>query len=277
MAAVAGFIYFAHAIYTAESAADAVEALRRREIMAHALIACLLVFLPAYGRTPMRRATSIVFWGALFILFIANLIMRYGLWISTEPKLVHQIFRGMPFASIAVPPFSFIQYAYVTYQFALFALGISYAVILIRSRDRRRGVILAIAAVVVAGCVTVDMVRQIVGGSWPFVAEYGFVGWGIIMSVQLALDYRTQSDKLANAICQTGAQASRLTAILGAMRALEHKIHAPLHELETGIAQLDDGVAVADPQLVRLRRAVARLRALSNAMPNLRTRPRKRN
>jgi hypothetical protein len=276
MAAVAGFIYFAYALYTSTSVDQAVEAMRHREIMAHALIACLLVFIPVYARMRMPRMVSVLLWGGLAAMFVANIVTPYSIWLASKPTLIHATFRGAPFATVRAPPFTLLQYAYSTYQFAVFVLAVAFVVRMIRSGDRRRGVILAAATAVVAAVVFVDVYREARGLPWPFLAEYGFVGWGVIMSVQLALEYRAQAGKLANAIAHVSAQASRLTAILGSMRALEHNIDEPLHVLETGFGQLAAGSDV-DPQLVRLRRAVTRLRALSNATPNLRTGPRKRN
>lgn len=258
MAAVTAFLYFEHELYSASTVHEAIEAVRRREVMAHAVIATLLVFLPAYTQTRIPRRVAAAYWLALAALFVANLLSPYSIWFAVEPALVRTSFLGAEYSSLVAPPFSVLQYAYTFYQLSLFVLAVALAVPQVRRGERQRGIALLISAVVLLAHDAIDIVRNLVGGTWPLVVELGFASWGLIMTVQLALDFRAQTFRLANAISHADAQATRLTAILDAMAALERDIHAPLDTLQTGL----DSFA-QDVELARLRRAVMRLRELA--------------
>jgi hypothetical protein len=261
MAAVTAFLYYECQLYNTSTLSEAIAVLRRREVMAHAVIAALLVFIPAYTRTRLRWPVAAAYWGALGILCIANVTSLYGIWFSAEPQLARPSFFGAHYTTLVAPPFSLLQHAYTLYLLSLFVLAVALAVPQIRRGERQRGVALLISAVLLVAPVGVDTVREVVGGTWPFVAELGFASWGLIMSVQLALDFRAQTFRIAHAISIANAQAARSTAILAAMDALDRNIHAPLRTLEAGLESLD--ASTRDDDLDRMRRAIMRLRELA--------------
>jgi chromosome segregation ATPase len=128
----------------------------------------------------------------------------------------------------------------------------------------------AIALLGVFGFALMDIIRDNVGGSWPYMAEYGIVGWALIMSVQLAHDVRDNTHTLGKAIDQVETQARQLTAMLEALRALEQEMQRPLETLESGVVGLARESTAVDSQLRRVERAVTRVKDLARSMPESR-------
>lgn len=269
MTFLAGYFYFGLELFRATTSSVAVEAVRCQVLFVLGCHACLLVFVPAYTRVPIPRSVMAVYWGGLAILFVTNLWAPYGLWFSGPPELVRSTFFGEPYEAVLAPPMSFLQHAYAVYFTSFLLLASACAIKLFRSGERQRGFTFAAAVVVVLACNLVDFVRDTVGGSWPYVAELGFVTWALIMMVQLAHDFRTQAAALAEALAQVGAQSERLSAILDALRMLEKNMHRPIERLEVGVAALTGTSTQEEALLRRLRRAVARLRECARSMPDL--------
>ncbi len=277
MASLAAFLILQSDLYRATTAEIAVEAVRRRVVAALLANASFFVFLPTYTRVRLPRLMS-AYWIALAFLFVANLLAPYGLWFSALPELKNEEFRGELYSSVIAPPMSFLQYFYSVFFLSQLVLGLGCAFAMYRRGERQRGVTFAISVAAVGVHMVLDIVRDAVGGAWPYLTEYGFVTWGLIMSVQLALDYRSQADLLAHAIVNVEAQARRLTSILGALRALEQNMDVPLHTLHAGVATLRNDTPKDQDDADRLRRAVTRLREFSRSMSKLSawTRPTRR-
>jgi len=277
MASLAGFLILQSDLYHATTAEVAVEAVRRRVVAALLVNASFFVFLPTYTQVRLPRIME-AYWILLAFLFVANLLAPYGLWFSALPDLRIEMFRGELYSSVIAPPMSFLQYLYAFFFLSQLVLGMGCAIVMYRRGERQRGVTFAAAVAVVGVHMVTDIVRDAVGGSWPYLTEYGFVSWGLIMSVQLALDYRAQAELLAHAIVNVEAQAQRLTSILGALRALEQNMDVPLRTLQAGVATLSSETSNEQSQDDRLRRAVTRLREFSRSMSTLSswTRPSRR-
>jgi hypothetical protein len=117
-----------------------------------------------------------------------------------------------------------------------------------------------------------DIIRDNVGGTWPYLVEYGVVSWALIVSVQLARDFRTTIRTLGKAIVYVDMQARQLTEMLNSLHILEHSMKMPLETLEAGIAGLARTTTEVDPQLRRVERATIRLKELTRSMPEIRLR-----
>lgn len=269
MAALSAFLVLESDLYRSTTPDAAVEAVRRRVVAALLANASFFVFLPTYTRVRIPQWLMSSYWIALVVLFLANLLAPYGLWFATLPEIEPALFRNQIYTTVVAPPMSLLQYAYAVFFLSQIVLGFGCAFAMLRRGDQARGWTFAAAVFVVGVHMTLDIVRDAVGGSWPYVAEYGFVSWGLIMSVQLALDFRRQADLLSSAILRVEAQADRLTSILGALRALEQNIDVPIQTLQTGMASLHAETPAQREQDDRLRRAVARLRDFSRSMAHL--------
>jgi hypothetical protein len=165
-----------------------------------------------------------------------------------------------------------LQFAYTCFFTTFLFVAIGLGVQLFRRGERQRGLTFSIAVVLVLVHGITDVIRDNVGGSWPYVAEYGVVTWGLIMSVQLARDFRARTQSLAQAIAHVETQSQRLSAMLDALQALERNMQVPLDTLERGVDRLAR-TTTEDAHLHRIERAVARLRELARSMPDIRRRP----
>jgi len=270
LAFLAAYFYFRLDLYQAITADETVEAARRQVLAVLACHGCLLVFVPAYTRVRIPQPVLAVYWGGLAILLVASFWAPYGLWFSGPPELVHKASDGEPYDTIVAPPMLLPQHVYALYFASVLILGLVCALGLFRSGERQRSVTLAAALVLVLASNLVDVIRDSVGGSWPYVAELGFVSWAFIMPVQLARDFRVQAEALGTAIAQVETQGERSRSMLDALRALEQNIHVPLETLEAGVAALTAATAKDHDRLQRLRRAVTRLREVARSMPDVR-------
>lgn len=269
MAALAAFLVLESDLYRATDVEAAVEAVRRRVVAALLANACFFVFLPSYTRAHLPRWLMPAYWLALLALFVVNLLAPYGLWFSARPELHLELFRGEIYSSVIAPPMALPQIAYVVFFVSQPVVAFACAFSMFRRGERQRALTFGAAVLVVGVHMVADFVRDAVGGSWPYLAEYGFVTWGLIMSVQLALDYRSQADRLSGAIAHVEAQSERLTSILHALRSLERNMDAPLETLQAGVSGLPCQTTLEQDQLERLIRAVGRLREFSESMPDL--------
>jgi hypothetical protein len=270
MGSAAVFLYVRAELYSATTLAAVVDAQRRLMSVINVSFACMFVFVPAYTRVRIPGIAQLAYWAVLCALFVVNLRAPYSIWFSSEPQLVRSTFRGEPYTAVIAPPMGLAQYAYVGFALLSLIVGLAFSVKMFRRGDRQRALTSVIAVVVVLGFAIADVVRDSVGGAWPNVVEFGIVSWGLIMSVQLAYDFRTQRRALGVAISTVEAQSKRLTRILDALHALEQNMHIPLDTLESGVAGLARGSATEDQQLRRIERTVTRLREFARSMPGIR-------
>ena len=269
MVSAAMFLYLRAELYSATSIDAAVEAQRRLMTVINVALACMFVFIPGYARAHVPRLVMFAYWGVLAVMFVVNLVTPYSLWFSGEPQIVVSTFRSEPYTAIIAPPMGLAQHAYALFVLSSLSVALWLAVKMMRRGDRQRAVTFGLALVVVLAFAIVDVVRDNVGGTWPSVAEFGVVLWGLIMSVQLAHDFRTQRRALGVAIAEVEGQSKRLTGILDALLALEQNMHIPLETLESGVASLVCGTKIEDPQVRRFERTVARLREFARSMPDI--------
>ncbi len=236
MAFLAAYLYFEWQLYRSITADDAVAAVRYQLVAAHGFLGCILVFVPAYTRVRVSRPVLAAYWSVLAVLFIANLALPHGIWFSGKPTIVTATFRGVPYTTVVAPAMSVPQYANALYVVALFVLSLGCALRLIRRGLRRRGAVLAGSLVVVVMPHLVDIVRDAIGGTWPYVAEYGLVAWGLIMSLQLAIDFRNSEQRLNDTLRRVERDRAALTAIVNTTLHVRDKLNTPLQTLELGLA-----------------------------------------
>jgi hypothetical protein len=270
MLLVAVFLYLQWELYRATSSVAAVAIKKHQVTVVAVCLACLFVFVPAYSRVRLPRLVTAAFWCGLAITLVANAVLPYGLWFSGEPRLVPSTFLGESYTTVITPPMDAPQVAFAIFSTSYVIVSLVCAGTMYRRGERQRAVTFGIALTVVLGHALVDIIRDNVGGSWPYVAEYGIVSWALIVSVQLARDFRDSTRRLGNAIDHVDTQAHQLTAMLDALCALEHDMQRPLHTLGSGVVELARATTAVDPQLRRVERAVTRLEELARSMPESR-------
>jgi len=259
MACLAPHLYFELELYRVTTPEAAVAAVRYQLFCMFGVFAGVLVFIPAYTRVRLPRLVVAAYWSGLALLFVANLWAPYGVWLSGPPTLVRSTFRGEPYTGMIVPPMGPLQVALVLYYTSYLVIAFGCAVSMYRRGARQAGLALAVALVLVFAFAVVDVVRDSVGGAWPYVSEFGLVSWGVVMSVQLAFAVRAQAEAVVRAVERIEAQRVQLCAILAALRTLDHDLDRPLRTLEQGLAALPAGGPGQGDPLGRERRAVTRL------------------
>jgi len=270
MVLVVVFLYLQWELYGSTSSVAAVAVKKHQVTVVAVCFACMFVFVPAYSRVRLPWLVTAAFWLGLVVVFIANAWLPYGLWFSGEPTLVPSRFLGESYTTVITPPMGGPQLAFAIFVTSYVMVALVCAGAMYRRGERRRAVTFAIALVVVLVHALSDIIRDNVGGAWPYVAEYGIVSWALIMSVELARDFRDNTRKLGTAIEHVDAQARQLTVMLDSLRALEHDMQRPLHTLESGVVELARGTTAVDPQLRRVERAVTRIDELARSMPESR-------
>jgi hypothetical protein len=271
MASVAVFLYLQWRLYGATTASEVVDIKQHQVTVLHVSLAGMFVFLPAYTRIAVPRPMVVVYWTILAIAFVANFFAPYGLWFSGEPQIVSATFRGEPYTTVIAPPMAPLQLAFASFVISCVVVALGFVGAMVRRGDRHRAAMFALALILVLCHGLVDVIRDNVGGSWPYVAEFGIVAWGVVMSIQLAHDFRTQTRSLGMAIEKVEDHARRLRAMLDALHALEQNMYVPLHTLQIGVADLARATTAEDPQLRRIERAVDQLQEFARAMPDMST------
>lgn len=272
MVMVAAFLYLEWNVYRATTVGAAVVAKQHQITVVNAFAAAMFVFVPAYSNVRISRRVMVAYWTGLAFFFVVNLWVPYGLWFSSEPQLVTSSLHGEPYTTLVTPPMGPVQLGYSLFLTSFLLVALGCATKMFRRGEREQAVTFAVALILVLAAGIIDVVRHNVGGSWPYVIEYGAVSWGLIMSVQLARDFRTQTQSLAKSLADVQAHARRQATILDALQTLERDMQGPLTTLERGLGTLAAATRTEDARLQRLERAITRLRELADSMPGIRTR-----
>jgi hypothetical protein len=272
MVLVAVFLYLQWKVYRATSPVEAVGFRQHQVMIIDLFYGCMFVFVPAYTQVRLPRVLNAAFWAALVIVFVANYWLPYGLWFSAEPTLIPSMFLGEPYNVVVTPPMEAPQLSFAFFATSYIVVALSCAAKMYRRGQRERAVSFAIGLTLIIVYAALDIIRDNVGGTWPYLVEYGVVSWALIVSVQLARDFRTTIRTLGKAIVYVDMQARQLTEMLNSLHILEHSMKMPLETLEAGIAGLARTTTEVDPQLRRVERATIRLKELTRSMPEIRLR-----
>lgn len=266
MVMLAAYAFFEAEMDQLTSRSMAVETVRKQVMTAHGLIAGLLVFVPSYTHVRLPRWLIASYVVGLAAMFIANLVAPYGIWFSAEPGLEVWTAGGVRHAEIFPPPPSALQLVHALYVVSVFALTFTCAVKQVRRGERRRGLILAVSLSIVILQHLVDVFREAVGGTWPYSDELGFVVWSLIMSVQLAIDYRISSQQLRATLSAAERHATELARTAEAALHVRDKLNTPLQTLELTLATREPHTEEDQETLDELRGAVTEISSLSRAV-----------
>jgi hypothetical protein len=260
------YLYYDVAYYHANTVEEGVEVGRRQLAAAHGFFACLLWFVPAYTAVRVPRWAAATAWLGLAALFVANLVMPYGIWFSGRPELVRATFAGQPYNSLVGPPLAWPQYLHAVYVLALFGLTLLFALSIARRGQPHRGRALALSFAVLVAAHVVDLVREERNATWPWVSEFGVAAWGLIMSVQLALEYKRMERLLAATLVEVEQRTAELAKLVDAALHVRDRLNSPLQTLELGLALREPRTPAETPMLENLRAAVVELAELGRAV-----------
>ena len=266
MITLVAYAFFEAELNRSTSSAIAVGVVRKQVVAAHGLIAALLVFVPAYTRIRLPRWLVIAYAVGLAAMFIANIVAPYGIWFSGEPRLVFESCGDVRYTIVVPPSPGLLQYLHTIFVVAVFALTFTCAIKQVRSGERRRGLILAISLSIVIAQHIVDVIREAVGGTWPYSDEFGFVTWSLIMSVQLAIDYRMGTQRLRATLASAEKHATELARTAEAALHVRDKLNTPLQTLELTLAVREPRTWEDQETLTELRDAVTEISELSLAV-----------
>ena len=221
-------------------------------------------FVCRYTGARVLRWQAWSFYGVLLAWFIVNLLLPHGIFFpvvngyQTAVMLGEQV--GIPIAVDSA--ISTAWYAFeVTFGIWAFESGI-----LMTQTSRVRGGLFSVAIALYVLALTADFVRDLFGGGWPYISEFGVVTMSLLMSIGLALDFRAKGDALERAFVALDARASHLARLVAAARAVRSHIDPPLQVLEQGVRQLVGRDLQEQRRVAVLARAVARLAELEGRL-----------
>jgi hypothetical protein len=116
---------------------------------------------------------------------------------------------------------------------------------LARRGRRRAGAALVFGSVCVLTTVCFDILKGLLGEDWPYVGGFGLVVLALVLSAQLAADFRANERRLAN--------------MIAAALVLSDRLNTPLQTLEFGLETLSPQSVDERVRVLRLKRAVAKL------------------
>jgi hypothetical protein len=276
MAMLAAFVFCERALYTATTPEEAIETVRLQMSAGHGLLAAVLVFVPSYTRVRLPREVRAAYGVCLGLLFVTNLVAPYGIWFSAPPRLIRATFGGETYTAVVASSLSAVQYIQTLYVVAVFVLMFMCAAKLIRRGERLRGAMLGLALLLAVVPHLVDVIRDAVGGTWPDIAELGMAMWGLIMSVQLAIDYRVSEQRLQTTLTSVERHAAELARMVDATLRVRDKLNTPLQTLELGLANRIAGHPAEERTLRDLSSAVTQLTLLGRAVERTTEQHRKR-
>lgn len=267
MAFVAAHVYLQWRLYKwTITPGQAVEVVRLQLLASQALIAGVLVFIPAYTQIQLSRWIWRVMWVLLGVFFLVNILSRYGIWFSARPRLIATTYIGEPCHTIVARPIGALQYAHAAYVVAIGVIAVVCAVKTIARGNRQRGISVAISLVLVVLFHLFDVLREALGGSWPYVSGFGLTSWGIVMTIQLAMSYREVEDGLLAALARIEAQTEELTDAIAVSVRVRDRLNTPLQTLELGLAMQPGEDPQEDAIVDELRHELHHLTALGRSI-----------
>jgi hypothetical protein len=127
--------------------------------------------------------------------------------------------------------------------------GIAVGRQVLRHGQRRRGGILILGGSLILLAVVLDVLRNLFGWGLPYLGGFGIVGFSLLLSVELVVDFR-ESER-------------HLTEWIAAAVVLRDQLNTPLQTLRFGLETLRAPAPEDHHRLDRLQRAVTRLSHIS--------------
>jgi hypothetical protein len=237
MGTVAVFQLCLGGLVTATSADAAITDARYATALAITFMALFAVFVSIYASVKIPRVIAYAFFAASAAFLFYDLASPTGLVPTTAGT------RAQPRA---------LHLAWQVFNVATASWGVVAGWRLAHRGDRRQGMLLAFGSLVFAATVFTDLVRNVLGREWWYLGGFGVLALAVMLSAQLAFDYRRSELRLARLLAET-------------MR-LRDQINTPLQTLVFGIEIAEEQGALDHRRVLPLRRAIDRLIDLGNRL-----------
>ncbi len=210
-----------------------------------ALITLFAAFVLRYTGAKIRPAIQWGYLAAAIAWCVYDLVAPNGLLLAAAPVATPLALRNelppiLPF------PTSRIGLVWQTFNVATIVWAILAGASTMRRGWRQRGLAVIAGSSCLLLTVVFDLIRDLLGRtSWPYLGGFGIVGLALVLSAQLAAEYRDNERRLARMVA---------TAIR-----LRDQLNTPLQTLRFGLGLIPDGDDAQRERVHRMQRAVTRL------------------
>jgi hypothetical protein len=231
--------------YTTRSPIEAVATGRAGVALAIAIVVLYARFVQKYTESKLPPWVASAYLAAAAAWLLYDLLSPWGLLFAAQPVEV-VVPRGAPVVLFVRTPV--IGLAWQSFNALTIVWGVLEGLRIARAGRRRAGMALVVGSACVLITVFLDIVKGIFAEDWPYLGGFGLVVLALVLSAQLASDFRASERRLADLV----------TAAL----VLSDLLNTPLQTLELGLETLTAQSAFERARVLRLKRAVARLAAV---------------
>lgn len=237
-----------HIFYFSENLALKIELVRWEIVIAILFFASFGWFLSLYTQWHPSHWMKALGGGYMAIALIYNQVSPYSLYFVSQPQIAHGVGLGGEKLLFLDAPVNLFMLSFVAFEFLIIAGGLY----LVVKRKPSKKCMLAALTIGLAS-VLADFIHDAVGGTWPYTAEFSAALMALLMSLELAFDFRRKEDRLARAMDRTIQ--------------IRDQLNTPLQSLIFGL----DLLATDSPQhhkdlIDRLKVSVARLEVLGRGL-----------
>lgn len=151
-------------------------------------------------------------------------------------------------------------YAQQTFTTCVFLFGIGAGIDLVRRGSLRRGAILSTSNALLLVAAAIDVQREVAGADRPYLSEFAVAVMALLMSLELAIDFRIQERKLDAAV-------TRLERFMTVFLDVRDRVNTPLQTLMWSFELLQERKRPAsEHEVLRMQRAVEKLVELSEEL-----------
>jgi hypothetical protein len=229
--------------HVATSASEIVMLGRRGVVAAIILITLWAAFIRRYTGTRIHPAIS---WGYLAVSagwLVLDLIAPWGLLFASSPGFTPARPGELPtILPVSTNP---IGLAWQAFNLLTVAWTVIAGIQLLRRGRRRRGLVLVLGGSLVLATVGIDFARDALAETWPYLGGLGFVGLSLLLSAELASEYRENEQRLAQ--------------MVGAAIRLRDQLNTPLQTLRFGLETTPVLTTDDRGRITRLQRTVTKL------------------
>jgi len=266
MALQAAWYFCGLQIYEATSLAAAAPWARRLTAVVALGMAAFGWFLAAYARIAIPRPLIALHVAGVVAMAASAVVTPMGAGVGAAPRLTGVAMLDDGVVHIIESDLGVVQVAFFGFVALTFAAGVVLGIQLYRRGERRRGLFLsAVTAPVVIG-VGLDLVRDLMGGTWLDLSELGAVSLSLVMSIQLGLDFRADDRKLAATLAGVAQRTAELSAMVEAALEVRDRLNTPLQNLELGLAMRAEDAPAERATLAPMQAAVVELAELGRAV-----------
>jgi hypothetical protein len=219
-------------------------------IAAIVLITLLADFVRRYTGTRIRPAIAWAYLAMSAGWLVLDLVLPWGLLFSSSP----QFSPAEPGKRPTIVPMltNPIGLAWQAFNLLTVAWAMVAGLRLMRRGGQRRGIALVLGGALVLTTVALDIVRDVLAKTWPYLGGLGFAGMALLLSARLASEYRENQQQLAQ--------------MVGAAIRLRDQLNTPLQTLRFGLETMPAPTTSERTRIGRLQRAVTRLTALGREL-----------